>query len=163
MPPSSPSPRFTHDPDGTGRECERLVLPALPGAAGAARRFTAARLRKWGLDALVEDCELVASELVTNAVQAVAYGSVPAAGAAGAGEPPPDVRLLLRLTPGRLLCEVWDPVDARPVPAAAATFDECGRGLLLVASLAGGWTCRPCPDGGKTVVAWWELGTGLPE
>ncbi|MFC5746211.1 ATP-binding protein [Actinomadura rugatobispora] len=163
MPPSSPSPRSTHDPDGAGRGRERLELPAVPGAAGDARRFMAARLRKWGLDALVEDCELVASELVTNAVQAVACAAAAAARAPDPADPPPKVRLLLRRTPGRLVCEVWDPVDARPVPAAAATFDECGRGLLLVASLASGWTCRTCPDGGKTVTAWWQLGPELPE
>ena len=195
MPPSSPSPRSTHEPGAahgpgaaheggadddsgdTGPEGEWIDLPALPGAAGAARRFTAARLRAWGLDALVEDCELVASELVTNAVRAVAHGrladdgapsgvpspTVPDFGLPAPGAPAADVRLRLRLTPDRLYCEVRDPVDARPVPAAAATFDECGRGLLLVASLAAGWTCRPCPAGGKTVVAWWDLGTAAPE
>jgi hypothetical protein len=47
-----------------------LTLAAVPTAVGAARRYVRNELTKAKLAALVDDAELVASELVTNAVTA---------------------------------------------------------------------------------------------
>src|SRR5579859_3784840 len=47
-----------------------LELGALPSAVPCVRLHTTAVLREWGLSALADAAELVASELATNAVQA---------------------------------------------------------------------------------------------
>ena len=46
------------------------ALAAVPTAVGAARRYVRSELTKAKLAALVDDAELVASELVTNAITA---------------------------------------------------------------------------------------------
>ena len=45
-----------------------VSLAAEPASAQAARRFTTTTLRSWGLDGLVHDGMMIASELVTNAI-----------------------------------------------------------------------------------------------
>ena len=47
-----------------------LTLAAVPTAARCSRMFVSSCLRQWGLPSLAADGELVASELVTNAVAA---------------------------------------------------------------------------------------------
>lgn len=146
-------------------------LAAGPAAPSAGRRFVAAHLRKWGLDGLTDACELVVSELVTNAVTAVGDRDVAHRAAPPPGPLPPflpvDIIVVLRLAGHRLFCEVWDCSERLPVPAftddepasldALADIDEHGRGLLLVAGLCTGWGYRPAPMGGKVVSAWWDL------
>src|SRR5262245_12271106 len=48
---------------------DELLLIAGPESVRAAREFTAATLRGWKLEALVEEAVIVASELVTNAIR----------------------------------------------------------------------------------------------
>src|SRR5215472_141003 len=60
----------------------RITLPPVPGSAKAAREFTAATLRNWHLDPLISDAVLIASELVTNAIN---HGSPPGQPGAQAG------------------------------------------------------------------------------
>jgi anti-sigma regulatory factor (Ser/Thr protein kinase) len=153
MPPLSPSADLK-DPD---RAREYLRLAALPSAVGSARRFTVHWVRQWGLAPLADDVELVASELVTNAVTEVGTLDEPDGYVVLHDATPPVIMLQLRLTIRRLFCEVWDPSPNLPVPVQATAFDEGGRGLQMIASLASRWTCRPCPAGGKNVTAWWEL------
>lgn len=98
----------------------------------------------------------MADELVTNAVTAVGDRGVPQRSSDPPGHPA-EIILRLRLTGRRLLCEVWDGSERRPVPADAGDFAERGRGLLLVAGLCTGWGYRPDPPGGKGVLAWWNL------
>lgn len=150
----SMTPRPHPDPAGPGAPGHaELRLAALPTAPSAGRRFVAAHLRKWGLDAFVDACELVVSELVTNAATA-------------AGDPGAGIVLRLRLTDRRLRCEVWDGDEHPPVPAVTAVagdlaaldgIGEHGRGLLLVAGLCTGWGFHIDPLGGKIVLAWWDL------
>ncbi|MEU2423269.1 SpoIIE family protein phosphatase [Streptomyces sp. NPDC007851] len=119
-----------------------------PAAVGPARVDVARQLTAWGLEELGFAAGLVVSELVTNAVR---YGR-------------PPIRLRLIRTgrpeerdgaPGRgLLCEVSDAGGATPHLRRARTFDEGGRGLLLVAQLAARWGTRHARQG-KTV--WAEL------
>ncbi|MEU1343624.1 SpoIIE family protein phosphatase [Streptomyces sp. NPDC005827] len=116
-----------------------------PARAGVARQLTA-----WGLDELAFSAELVVSELVTNAIR---YG-----------RPPVRLRLILpRPAEGRglstLLCEVSDAGGTTPHLRRARTFDEGGRGLLLVAQLAARWGTRHARHG-KTV--WAELSQTEP-
>src|SRR5215471_12007868 len=55
-------------PPVAGRR-RRIGLAPVPESARAAREFTVATLRKWHLDALIEDAVVIASELATNAIQ----------------------------------------------------------------------------------------------
>ncbi|MYR60511.1 histidine kinase, partial [Streptomyces sp. SID625] len=69
--------------------------------------------------------ELILSELVTNAIR---YGSAP-------------IRVrVLRDT--ALICEVFDSSNTSPHLRYAASTDEGGRGLFLVAQLADRWGTR---------------------
>ncbi len=68
---------------GAGQR-RRIGLAPVPESARAAREFTVATLRRWHLDALIDDAVVIASELVTNAIR---HGTPTAEeGAAGAGE-----------------------------------------------------------------------------
>ncbi|MEY9859766.1 anti-sigma regulatory factor (Ser/Thr protein kinase) [Catenulispora sp. GAS73] len=113
-------------------------------AAGWARRHTADVLAQWGLPELADDCCLVVSELVGNAVQhAVPIGT------------PATCRLVLKLYTDALSVEVWDPSpDACLHPREEDVLAESGRGLAIVAALCG---TPPrvftTPGEGKTVVA----------
>ncbi|MFE5492014.1 SpoIIE family protein phosphatase [Streptomyces virginiae] len=88
---------------------------------GAATR----QLADWGLDELAFAAELMLSELVTNAVR---YGSKPI-----------QVRLIHDRT---LICEVSDGSNTAPHLRRAASTDEGGRGLFLVAQLSQAWGAR---------------------
>ncbi|MEU6703568.1 SpoIIE family protein phosphatase [Streptomyces wuyuanensis] len=105
-------------------------LPAEPVAAGRARELVANRLRDWGLEELVFTTELIASELVTNAVR---YAEGP---------------LHLRLIHDRtLVCEVADAGHTAPHLRHSADDDEGGRGLFIVAQLVQRWGTRYSQDG----------------
>ncbi|MFP3966479.1 ATP-binding protein [Actinomadura fulvescens] len=161
MPSPPPTPRpsqcFTHDPDDPDRERTVLPLAAVPSAVGGARRFAVAQLRTWGLDPLADDVEIVTSELVTNAVREVGLDTPPDGYVALHDAHPPLILLQLRLTTRHLFCEVWDPSPSPPVAVEAGDFALGGRGMALIASLAGRWASYPSPAGGKAVIAWWEL------
>ncbi|QES52159.1 protein phosphatase [Streptomyces venezuelae] len=100
-------------------------LPADPAQVCDIRAAATRRLTEWGLDELAFAAELMLSELVTNAVR---YG----------GEPI-QVRLIRDRT---LICEVSDGSSTAPHLRRAATTDEGGRGLFLVAQLSQAWGTR---------------------
>ncbi|WP_326592677.1 SpoIIE family protein phosphatase [Streptomyces sp. NBC_01294] len=107
-----------------------------PSVVSHARRYTTDQLTAWGLDEAAFVTELLVSELVTNAIR---YG-----------EPPIQLRLIHENT--TLICEVSDASSTAPHMRRARTFDEGGRGLLLVAQLAQRWGTRHAPIG-KTIWA----------
>ncbi|WP_328878601.1 ATP-binding SpoIIE family protein phosphatase [Streptomyces sp. NBC_00299] len=112
-------------------------LEADPAVVARARSDVSRQLAAWGLENLEFTAELVVSELVTNAIR---YGRSP---------------ISLRLIHDRtLLCEVSDASSTTPHLRRARVLDEGGRGLLLVAQLAGQWGTRHARRG-KTV--WAEL------
>ncbi|MHB9857228.1 SpoIIE family protein phosphatase [Streptomyces sp. YIM S03343] len=110
-------------------------VPADPAAVAEVRASVVARLSEWGLDELAFTTELILSELVTNALR---YGRGPIS-----------VRLLRDRT---LICEVTDASTTSPHLRYAASTDEGGRGLFLVAQLAERWGTRYMP-GGKVIWA----------
>ncbi|MEU8587335.1 SpoIIE family protein phosphatase [Streptomyces sp. NPDC048664] len=112
-----------------------------PAAVAGVRASVTRRLADWGLDETTFTAELVVSELVTNAIR---YGG-----------PPIQLRLIRSTT---VICEVSDSSSAAPHLRRARTFDEGGRGLLLVAQLARRWGTRH-EAAGKTI--WAEI--ALPE
>lgn len=154
-----PPTHFRTNPQDPDRWREELRLAALPNAVGTARRFVTARLRRWNLGRLAEDCELVTSELVTNAVVATGDRTVPTGYVRLHDRTPAIIVVHLRLTWHRLLCEVWDNSPQPPVPVTASELAEGGRGLYLVTAYAAGWSTYLSPAGGKVVYAWWNLPT----
>ncbi|MEH0519428.1 SpoIIE family protein phosphatase [Streptomyces stelliscabiei] len=108
-------------------------LPGDPAVVSLARRAVTGQLADWGLDDLAVTTELVASELVTNAIR---HATGP-------------VRLRL-LRDRALICEVHDGSKTSPHMRRAHTEDEDGRGLYLVARLTERWGTRYTPHG-KTI------------
>jgi PAS domain-containing protein/anti-sigma regulatory factor (Ser/Thr protein kinase) len=102
------------------------TLDADPSVVATARERVAGQLADWGLEELAFTTELVASELVTNAIR-------------HAGGP---VELRLIRTDTLLTGEVSDPSNTHPKMRRAAVTDEGGRGLYLVAQLTKRWGNR---------------------
>ncbi|MFB6826021.1 SpoIIE family protein phosphatase [Streptomyces virginiae] len=119
-------------------EADRIAEWEVPGEASAVSRVRnagAAQLAAWGLDEISFTTELILSELITNAIR---YGSAP-------------VRVRL-LRDRALVCEVSDGSSTSPHLRYAATTDEGGRGLFLVAQYAARWGTR-YTDRGKVIWA----------
>jgi hypothetical protein len=133
-----------------------LELGSLPTAAPCARLHTTLVLWEWELDALVQTAALVASELVTNAVQASA-GITESyfAGQWAPGTPP--VRLWLSADEYRLVIQVWDGSGEPPIPQPVEPEADSGRGLLLVGSLSAEWGCY-VPENCSGKVVWAVVG-----
>ncbi|MFJ8666280.1 SpoIIE family protein phosphatase [Streptomyces sp. NPDC093600] len=107
-----------------------------------ARELVVGQLADWQLDELGFVTELVASELVTNAIR---YAGGPVG---------------LRLIRDRaLVLEVSDPSSTLPRLRRARETDEGGRGLFLVAQLTDRWGSR-FTSTGKTI--WTEQPIGGP-
>ncbi|MET9391988.1 SpoIIE family protein phosphatase [Streptomyces sp. NPDC006624] len=110
-------------------------MPADPSVVAQARKDVVAQLQRWGLSEAVFVTELVVSELVTNAIRHA--------------RPPIQLRLIHDTT---LICEVSDGGSTAPHLRRARSFDEGGRGLLLVAQLTARWGTRQTATG-KTIWA----------
>lgn len=110
---------------------ELLLIPG-PLSVKAARDFTAATLRGWRLDALVEEAVIVASELVTNAIR---HGACPPE----PGSETASVMLAWQRHDGRIICVVTDGSSTPPVLEQAELSSESGRGLQVVHALAAAW------------------------
>ncbi|MEV5873700.1 SpoIIE family protein phosphatase [Streptomyces sp. NPDC052101] len=106
-----------------------------PAVVAEARAQVAAKLRAWNLDDMAFVTELVVSELVTNAIRYAA--------------PPIHLRLIKDES---LICEVSDGTCTAPHLRRARTYDEGGRGLMLVAQLTERWGTRYSGTG-KTIWA----------
>ncbi|MER7407307.1 SpoIIE family protein phosphatase [Streptomyces sp. NPDC000070] len=105
-------------------------LPADPALVGEVRASAMRRLSDWGLEETAFAAELILSELITNAIR---HGSGP---------------IRVRLLYGRtLICEVSDASNTAPHLRRAASTDEGGRGLFLVAQLSQSWGTRYLPEG----------------
>ncbi|WP_407918265.1 SpoIIE family protein phosphatase [Kitasatospora sp. NE20-6] len=108
-------------------------FPADPSVVARAREVVASSLAAWGLQDMAFVTELVASELVTNAIR---YAGGPVG---------------LRLINDRsLICEVSDPSQTQPRLRHARLTDEGGRGLFLVHQLTDQWGSRYTASG-KTI------------
>ncbi|MFF4759514.1 SpoIIE family protein phosphatase [Streptomyces sp. NPDC001292] len=114
---------------GPGQVAEWDV-PGEAAAVGDVRAAVSRRLAEWGLEELTFTTELILSELVTNAIR---YGAEP-------------IRVRV-LRDRALICEVFDSSSTSPHLRYAASTDEGGRGLFLVAQLAERWGTRYTPTG----------------
>jgi len=111
-----------------------LELAALPSAVPCARGHVRAVALEWGLEELADTAELLASELVTNALRASDRLRIRADLAIV-----PVVRLWLESDRASIVIHVWDGSDEMPVRHEANPGDESGRGLMLVESLGKDW------------------------
>ncbi|MER6327787.1 amino acid permease [Streptomyces sp. NPDC001034] len=101
-----------------------------PAAVAALRSSVSKQLDDWGLDELAFTTEVIVSELVTNAIRYVGG--------------PIQVRLIRDRT---LTCEVSDTGHTTPNLRHAASDDEGGRGLYIIAQMTHRWGTRYTPTG----------------
>jgi anti-sigma regulatory factor (Ser/Thr protein kinase) len=107
-----------------------LELGAYPSAVPCTRAHTRSVALEWGLRELADSAELVASELVTNAVQAAGRLKILET---------PVVRLWLISDRISIVIHVWDPSDEMPLRQDAGSDRVTGRGLVIVDYLSSDW------------------------
>ncbi|WP_432054588.1 ATP-binding protein [Streptomyces sp. bgisy022] len=126
-----------------------LYIPHDPRAVTVSRRTLRLILTMHGLIRLVDVAELLATELVTNAVR---HAGGPAA-------------LRVRWAAGVLRIGAWDADPEPPLPPAApegCLTDEDGRGLALVRACSDLWGWHPLSRfGNRGKYVWCEL-SGQP-
>ena len=118
-------------------------LPNEGTSAGAARRFVAATLARWGLEELEYTACLLVSELVSNVVLHAET----------------DLDLHVLRAGGGVRVEVHDRNPRLPQRKFYSPTSATGRGMIFVAQLATAWGAEPTP-GGKVV--WFELDDAPP-
>ena len=119
----------------------RISVPGVPAIVGIARRLVRAAL--WDSRRL-DDIELVASELVTNAIRHTPSGRTGSL-----------LTLRIRGTAGWARIEVSDRGSGSWAgPTSVSEHDECGRGLVIVNALADLAGHEPAADG---QVSWAEI------
>lgn len=119
-----------------------VKLPATPAAAEQARAAVRTQLTRWDMPACVDDCLLVASELVTNAV---IHGAAP-------------IRMHLQRRNDVVRISVEDgQVTDSPDPRDAEQHDPHGRGLFLVEALCQQWGWSRSE---KSKTVWADVGCG---
>jgi hypothetical protein len=136
-----PDPSSGHA--GRSRWTELQGIIQSPARARAIIRDT---LTGWGLPELAPDCELLASELVANAVEHATGHPI---GLTIDEHTPPG-------QPRWIRCAVTDTAPQPPVPRQAGPDDERGRGLTIVTAIAATTGCDITPDGKTT---WFTLNT----
>ena len=122
-------------------------VPPRTESVADARALVRTTLTEWGVPALVDDAELLVSELVTNAL---VHGAAPV------------VLALNLIGPEMLAGSVHDGgVDSLHLRTAGPD-DTGGRGLAILRVLAVRWGVWPAPEGkpGKTV---WFILAGTVE
>lgn len=116
-------------------------LPLAPSAVAEARAFVASALRRWELESLAPDAELLTSELVTNSLLHART----------------EVLVTVAVADGVAEVGVADGSVSIPQPRPLSIGGEGGRGLHLVEQVAREWGVVPV-IGGKQV--WFRLDVG---
>jgi anti-sigma regulatory factor (Ser/Thr protein kinase) len=124
-----------------------LTLASLPSAPSYGRLLVQRFLSSWGIAHMIEEAQLVMSELLTNAVKA------------SAGLTTIQIRLVV-IEGTSLLIEVRDCNPEPPILKDAAGDNEGGRGLMIVDALCERWGYYH-PTHRRKVV-WAELLIPLP-
>ncbi|WP_370352199.1 ATP-binding protein [Catenulispora sp. EB89] len=134
-----------------------INLAAVATAVSCSRLFVGSTLKQWNLQHLTDDAELIASELVTNAVKKTGITRPSPRFTELAGLAMLQVRLVV-LRDG-LIVEVWDRDTTAPVVSSVEELDESGRGLFIVETLSRRWNFYRPEGGGKWV--WAELAISM--
>ncbi|MEV3872247.1 ATP-binding protein [Streptomyces sp. NPDC049906] len=139
----NPAPRPIAEHHAVVFECRHpvdgeAICPQDARHVAQMRRVGRVSLRQWGLWQVVDDALLIISELVTNAIEN------------GEGT---SVGFSISYSGATVRIEVADGSHDRPcVRSQSGTYEERGRGLLLVESIASAWGTSE--DGTRT---WCEL------
>jgi anti-sigma regulatory factor (Ser/Thr protein kinase) len=129
------------DTQQSGGRLQQHVAPGDPEALTQARHMIRAAVRAWGAEDRADEVELVADELVTNALMHTEGAAI----------------VTLRVLTGgdrRLRVEVEDSSSALPRRREAGESGVSGRGLMLVDLLTDAWGVE-ARGGGKCV--WCEF------
>lgn len=143
----------------------RCNLAAIPTAPGFARVFLNQLLDLWGVDPdSAYSAALLITELTTNAIRHAGRDTGPET--LQPGEVPRLVSLGAKISDTRLYVEVWDSAaDKLPTVRSADLYDEQGRGLGIVSTLAHRWgTARASmpPRNIPGKITWFELELPTP-
>lgn len=118
-----------------------LELKAEPASPGRARAFVRSLMADWGVESdVVEDAELLVTELVTNAV---IHARTP-------------VRLKVEAKEGSIQFAVSDESNRRVELKSPSPESATGRGLRLLDQIAAGWHVVDMPQGKQVL---FELST----
>lgn len=115
-------------------------LPEELGSCGVARRRLRELLAEWQLTDVLDEVELLTTELITNAILHARSA----------------VDIAVRRRPGAVRVEVSDQGEGALEVAEADLGDTHGRGLLLVEAMARSWGTAM---NGDTKTVWFEVGT----
>jgi anti-sigma regulatory factor (Ser/Thr protein kinase) len=140
--------RSTRTRPGPAKRDTSLILGPRDTAPADARATLRLSLKVWGLSHLADDAEVIASELITNAIT-TSRDKAPV----GTEARCIIFRLTVEAEDGELCIRVWDP-DPSPPPRDESLPDddvENGRGLFIVNALSDRWGWYPGPNGGKFV------------
>jgi len=141
-----------------------ITVNATAESVAPIRRHVARVLESWGLRHRIEIAQLLASEVVTNAVRHAVVpeedDTLPSTTAASPVRlvelTAPRITLSMRRGRQALWVELADSDVRLPRLRVAGVDDEGGRGLYLVDALADRWGTRPLDEG---KVVWFELAT----
>ncbi|GGK75593.1 hypothetical protein Sme01_51220 [Sphaerisporangium melleum] len=128
--------------DGLPLRTAEWILSAQAESVRAARVLVSQELRRWGTGRLADDCTLIISELATNAIK---HGGTA-------------FSLRLGSDGTWVYGEVFDAGDGMPHAGPGDLDATCGRGLLIVGTLADDWGVVQAEGGGKIV--WFVAGLG---
>ena len=122
-----------------------VTFLANPLAVRLSRALVNTSLAAWGYRSLVEDAELIVSELATNAVQARSTGISL-------------IRVAIRITGTTARIAVFDASDDEPKVTDTDYVSDGGRGLFIVEAVSKDWGWQSLGRlGGKVVWAELEL------
>jgi anti-sigma regulatory factor (Ser/Thr protein kinase) len=113
-------------------------------SACEARAFVARHLLSHEMPGLVDDLELVVSELATNAM---VHAQTP-------------FTVILRAADNTVSLEVLDGEQAGPTLVVARELDTNGRGVAIVNALSRNWGVNARASGGKSVWAQFDAADG---
>ncbi|MEU2928005.1 SpoIIE family protein phosphatase [Streptomyces sp. NPDC007251] len=133
--------RRTPEAPPAGGRLQQHVAPGDPEALTQARHLIRAAVRSWGYRDRADEIELVADELITNALMHTEGSAIVTLRALDSGQ-------------RKLRIEVEDSSSALPRRREPGEDGVSGRGLLLVDMLADGWGVE-ARGGGKAV--WCEF------
>ncbi len=119
------------------RRVMRRTLPLTSTAAFEARRLIREALPAWHLKDHVNTVELVATELVSNAVRHA--------------HPREDVEFELVANDDLIRVSVVDGSAIRPAAREVEAEETSGRGMYIVEQLVDRWGAEDLPGGGKQV------------
>ena len=123
-----------------------LVLPAERSSAHEVRQFVRRHMVEHGLPELVDDVQLVATELATNSIL---HARTP-------------FTVTLSWADQRVILRVRDRSPRTVVQVDADPLDANGRGLTIVSRLSQKWGVTHGPEGSKAVWASFDAPEGPP-